>query len=112
MGAQRSGSVLIAIGIVGLIVAYQWWEKFYGAVQHFMGSSGPLPIECIYKTSGPCRMVANVAALTGVNAYDPLLFWGAIGAILIGLVLNSNGRAHRADEPHDRRRRRRIEPQP
>jgi hypothetical protein len=109
MGGQRSGSVLSAIGIVALIVAYKWWEKFYGAVQHFMGSSGPLPIECLYKTSGPCRMVANVAALTGVNAYDPLLFWGAIGAIFVGLLSSSHG-GDRSRKAGNGRGRDRIEP--
>jgi hypothetical protein len=98
------------VGIVAIGAAYVWWQQFYGAVHAYLGLKDPLPIECLYLTSGTCRIVANVAALAGINAYDPLLFWGGIGALLIGVILNSSWSADHYDTPKRRKRQDRVEP--
>jgi hypothetical protein len=108
---RKNGEILAIIGAIGVLGAYGWWKSFYGAVQAFLGANGPLPVECLYSTSGPCRIVANIAALAGVTPYDPLLFWSSAGVILIGVILSlGGGLINEQDEAYKKRRRDRIEP--
>jgi hypothetical protein len=110
MGSRRLGEGLSIIGAVLLAIAYSWWREFYGAVQNFFGNKGDPPLECLYAISGPCRAVANVAALAGAKAYDPLIFWA--GAILIGLglLLYLGGSAPDRASKAEKRANDRIEP--
>jgi hypothetical protein len=85
-----------AIGIVALIGAFAWWQTFYGEVQRFLGTAGPLPIECLYSMSSACRMVANAAELFGANSYHPLIFWIGCGCLLAGLAVGSRGPKRRS----------------
>lgn len=87
MNARQAGSWLLLLGIVGVVASFIWWQNFYTQVDQFMNQKGPLPLECLYQLTGPCRMISNVAGFFGAGAYDPRLLWGSGVAILIGLFL-------------------------
>src|ERR1700681_4949038 len=86
-----------AIGIVALIGAVAWWQTFYGEVQHLLGPTGPLPIECLYSMSSACRMVANAAELFGANSYHPLIFWSANPVFLTAAMHGGRGESRKQD---------------
>jgi hypothetical protein len=86
---HRLGGALLLFGLAGLVGAFAWWSEFYSQVARFIGSKGPLPSECLYSTTGPCRLVAGVANWAGVHAYEPALFWIAIVSVLLGLLIRA-----------------------
>jgi len=79
--ARRLRSWLILLGVTGVIASIIWWQNFYSEVV------GQPPIECLYRLTGPCRMVSNVAGVFGAPAYDARLLWASVVAIIIGLFL-------------------------
>jgi len=82
------GKLILLLGLGATAGAGIWWYSFYSGVARFVGGGGGgPPIGCLYAMSGPCRMVSQVAALAGANAYQPLLFWVGVGLIIVGLVL-------------------------
>jgi hypothetical protein len=76
---SRVEDTLIFLGLLAMAAAYLWWFDFYTRV---LGSQHPLPLECLYQTSGPCSVVTTVVAWAGVTSYEPILFWG--GAVAFG----------------------------
>ena len=42
---------------------------------------------CIYSSSGVCAFVAGVAPLAGKTAYEPMLFWFGLAALVAGVVI-------------------------
>ncbi|CCM74525.1 hypothetical protein [Rhizobium mesoamericanum] len=84
---NRLSHLLIVAGGVGLAVSYVWWYIFYSQVMQFLDANGELPDECIYTIGDPCSMVSSAANAFGATAYDPRLFWGAAGAVAIGVIL-------------------------
>jgi hypothetical protein len=87
MTLWRVGDTLIFLGLLAMAGAYAWWEHFYTQVARFLGAQGPLPLECLYQTSGPCSLVAAVAAWAGVSPYEPTLFWAGAFAFGAGLII-------------------------
>jgi hypothetical protein len=81
MARRRLGSWLILLGVIGAIASIIWWQNFYSGVV------GRPPVECLYRLTGPCRMVSNVAGFLGAAAYDARLLWASGTAIIIGLFL-------------------------
>ena len=45
----------------------------------------PLPVECLYQLTGPCRTVSDVAGFFGATAYDARLLWASGVVTIIGL---------------------------
>lgn len=75
------------MGIVGVAGSVAWWYAFYSKVMRLMDIKGsPPPFECLYATAGECGMVAGIARAMGSSAYDPMLLWGSLGLLAIGLV--------------------------
>jgi hypothetical protein len=79
--AHRLGSWLILLGAIGIIASVVWWHSFYGGV---IGE----PLVCLYRLSGPCQMVSNVASFFGAASYDARLLWTSGIAIAVGLILH------------------------
>jgi len=79
--ARRLGSLIILLGVIGVMASIAWWENFYSPL------AGQPPFECLYQLTGPCRMVSDVAGFFGAAAYDARLFWASGIAAVIGLFL-------------------------
>jgi len=67
--ARRLGSLIILLGVIGVMASIAWWENFYSPL------AGQPPFECLYQLTGPCRTVSDVAGFFGAAAYDARLFW-------------------------------------
>ena len=78
---RQLGSLIILLGVIGVIASIAWWENFYSPL------AGQPPVECLYRLTGPCRTVSDVGELFGAAAYDARLFWASGVATLIGLLL-------------------------
>ena len=79
--ARRLGSWLILLGVIGIIASIIWWQSFYGGV------IGEPSVDCLYRLSGPCQMVSNVASFFGAASYDPRLLWASGILAVVGLFL-------------------------
>lgn len=87
MASRSPSSTLTGVGVIGVIASIVWWQEFYRQVSQALGAKGPLPIECLYQTVGPCSVVTTLAAWGGVMPYNPELFWASVVAIALGTVL-------------------------
>jgi hypothetical protein len=106
---HRVGNAIALGGVAALAGAYLWWSAFYTEVQRFLGVNGPPPIECLYHTGGPCRLVAHIAGFVAGNPYEPSLFWIGLAAVVVGVLFRAvtYPRASREENPPPRPR---IEP--
>ena len=85
---SKLGSGLITLAIIGMAGSFLWWMRFYSDINFVLsGRSGPLPVECLYERSGPCRIISDVATWIGYRAYDPMLFWFSVAGFAAGLFL-------------------------
>jgi hypothetical protein len=103
---MQMGRAFTAVGVSMLIGAVVWWEAFYSEVQRYLGTSGPLPYECLYNTSSACGVMAGLAQLLGASAYHPSIFWAGCASVLFGLAFNQVRRnSYRRKGGKARRRR-------
>jgi hypothetical protein len=79
--ARQLGSLLILLGVIGVIVSIAWWQNFYSQVV------ANAPVECLYQLIGACRIVSDVAEFFGTAAYDARLLWASSIVGMFGLVL-------------------------
>jgi hypothetical protein len=110
MPIRRAGDAIAFLGILIMAAAYAWYEQFYQGVAMVLGLKGPVPVECLYHMSGPCRVPAMAAAMVGARAYEPLLFWAGALVGLVGLLMMIVSRASQPPSYSTRRTPQRIEP--
>jgi hypothetical protein len=79
--ARRLGSLMILLGVIGVISSIAWWENFYSPL------AGQPPVECLYQFTGPCRTVSDIAGFFGAAAYDARLLWASGIVGIFGLLL-------------------------
>jgi hypothetical protein len=91
---NRLGNVLMIAGAAVLIAAAIWWFTFYSSVVREIGKvtgSGEGSVldvvACLYSGSGICGLVASVAVLAGKTAYEPMLFWFGLAALILGVLM-------------------------
>jgi hypothetical protein len=44
-------------------------------------------VHCLYGSDGACALVSGISALAGRTPYEPMLFWFALAALLLGVVI-------------------------
>jgi hypothetical protein len=76
--ARRLGSLMILLGVIGVISSIAWWENFYSPL------AGQPPVECLYQFTGPCRTVSDIAGFFGAAAYDARLLGRAVLSVSLG----------------------------
>ncbi|MCP5367555.1 MAG: hypothetical protein H6907_16695 [Hyphomicrobiales bacterium] len=81
----RLGKLFIILSVVLLVGATAWWFLFY---EPMLGENVKKASECFYYTTDLCT-VGNMAGgfMGDVPTYSPLAFWGAVGALVLGLAL-------------------------
>lgn len=95
MDFKRLGNILTVAGAVVLAGACAWWFSFYSSVVREIGkatgggSDATVfdALSCLYSSSGICALVSGVAALAGRTAYEPMVFWFGLGALLLGILI-------------------------
>ena len=87
MSARSLGLALMRLSVVGALAAAVWWDWFYTEVARALGSTAPLPVECLYQTAGPCSFVSTLAAWGGKTPYNPDLLYAALGSLLLGFSI-------------------------
>jgi len=92
---RKLGNVLMAAGTVILVAAVIWWASFYSSLARDFGQvTGVRPnaglsdvLSCLYSTSGVCGLVSAGASIAGKTPYEPMLFWFALAALMLGGVI-------------------------
>jgi hypothetical protein len=92
---KKFGNALAVVGVALLIGALVWWYSFYSsAVQDFAKVTGLTPqtsisdaLTCLYSSSGMCGIVTAAAPIVGRTAYEPMLFWFGLAALLLGVLI-------------------------
>lgn len=85
------GIVMATVGFALTSGAVLWFQSFYKEAAEFVGGKdAPLPVECLYSMTGPCRSVAAVISWTGSRPYEPLLFWCGISSLFAGIMLQQS----------------------
>jgi hypothetical protein len=92
---KRLGNILTVAGAVVLAGACAGWFSIYSSVVREIGkatgggSDATVfdALSCLYSSSGICALVSGVAALAGRTAYEPMVFWFGLGALLLGILI-------------------------
>jgi hypothetical protein len=95
MDFKRFGTLLAGLGLIALLGAIVWWFTFYqGIVQELAKAPGGHAnmsvfdaIGCLYSGTGLCALIAGGANLMGKTAYEPMLFWFGLAALVAGLLV-------------------------
>ncbi len=83
------GKTMMTLGVLMFIGAVGWWYAFF---EQFLGRDVKQASECFYFTTDACSWgqlaarVTDVANVTDVPAYSPVLLWVAVGIFVVGLL--------------------------
>ena len=66
-----------------------WWWRFFGPMTKDGGGKLGDMFNCLYSSSGLCRLATGMLQFVGKTAYDPKLFWAGAIALVIGGVLKA-----------------------
>jgi hypothetical protein len=98
---RRLGNILAIGGVVVLIAAFAWWFAFYSSIMRELANApGGRPegnsvfdaISCLYSSTGVCTLISGVARLAGRSAYEPMVFWFGLAALVLGVVVRVSAR--------------------
>lgn len=96
MDFRKLGNILTILGAGVVIVAFAWWFAFYSSIMRELANApGGRPggnsvfdaISCLYSSTGVCTLVSGVARLAGRTAYEPMLFWFGLAALVLGVLI-------------------------
>ena len=78
------GKILTSAGFVLLALAVAWWYLFFEQV---LGENVKKASDCFYYTTDTCSLGSVVGMVGNIPTYSPLVFWAAVAAIVVGLML-------------------------
>ena len=95
MDFKKLGNVLMAAGAVILVAAVIWWASFYSSLARDFGQvTGVRPnaglsdvLSCLYSSGGICALATAGGSIAGKTPYEPMLFWFALAALMLGGVI-------------------------
>ena len=99
MDFKKLGTLLIVAGAAMLVAACIWWFTFYSSIgrspiaRELAKATGNADagltdaLGCLYSSAGLCGVVSTLAPLAGRTAYEPMLFWFAVAALLLGVII-------------------------
>ena len=99
MDFKKLGNLLAVIGALLLAGAFLWWFSFYssvlGDVGRATGGNASMfdAMHCLYGSDGACALVSGISSLAGRTPYEPMLFWFALAALLLGVVIRVTAKA-------------------
>ena len=99
MDFKKLGNLLAVIGALLLAGAFLWWFSFYSSVLRDVGraTGGDASMfdamHCLYGSDGACALVSGISSLAGRTPYEPMLFWFALAALLLGVVIRVTAKA-------------------
>jgi len=80
MDITRLSKLVFVVGVIVVAIAFYQWFDFYGSLTR---GEPFIALKCLVYTDQECSQVNRLAAMAGLGAYSPTLFW--IGAILTAL---------------------------
>jgi len=78
------GRFFTAIGLVLLVGAWVWWLYAFRSAA---------AIDCLYLPGATCPPAQNLSPLVTLPAYEPMVLWAGVVAVLLGAVLRISARA-------------------
>ena len=89
MDFRKLSSIVLGIGVLGVIASLAWWYSFYSNI---VGKSRGLSsmsdaFACLYSGSGGCGMVSGISSIAGQTPYNPAWFWVSVVVLAVGVVL-------------------------
>jgi hypothetical protein len=91
---KKFGNVLMLAGAVALVGALIWWFSFYSSVvREIAKATGQRDASvfdawsCLYSSGGLCSLVQTVTSIAGKTAYEPMLFWFGLAALILGAAI-------------------------
>lgn len=88
MDTRRLGSIVTAIGVIGLVFCIDWWLIFYSSIIANMQGGIANAVPCLIYTTGVCFVAKTSGAAVGYFAYEPFVFWLFAVVIAAGIVIH------------------------
>jgi len=83
MDTRKAGGILSNIGFVLIMIALALWLNSHG---HRQEST----LHCLYSWSLDCQLTR--IPLTGLPLHEPMVFWVAVGMLVVGTVMERSAK--------------------
>ena len=95
MDFKKLGNILLVGGAVVLAGAFVWWFSFFSSIMNEVakvpGGRGDIGVfdafSCLYSNSVFCGLISGAARLAGKTAYEPMVFWFGLAALIAGILI-------------------------